>query len=130
MIETVVATEPCGTRTAAHTTCRFGRVLRRLAGVQSAHVPTQHRGEVNGAPDGVPRPEFLVRQRGPVVLVRSPQCEELARVLTSAGFGVRTELDNEWVGSLTVSGASAEQVGELAASHGLVLHELRTDSPG
>ncbi|MCO1579529.1 hypothetical protein M8C13_27635 [Crossiella sp. SN42] len=129
MIETVTATEPCGTRSAAHTTCRFGRVLRRLAGVQPEHAPASVRAE-HGAPDLLAHPELLVRQRNPVVLVRSPQCEELARVLTGAGFGVHRELDNEWVGSLTVSGASAEQVGELAASHRLVLHELRTNSPG
>ncbi|MCK2236315.1 MULTISPECIES: hypothetical protein [unclassified Crossiella] len=129
MIETVTATEPCGTRTTAHPTCRFGRVLRRLAGAQPEHAPEATRSD-NGAAESLTHPELLVRQRGPVVLVRSPQCEELARVLTGAGFAVRRELGNEWVGSLTVSGASAEQVGELAASHGLVLHELRTDSPG
>jgi ABC-2 type transport system ATP-binding protein len=54
--------------------------------------------------------------------VRSPDAERLASVLTGAGLDVRSLGE----GGLAVT-ASPEQVGELAASHGIVLHELTTE---
>jgi len=54
--------------------------------------------------------------------VRSPDAERLASVLASAGLDASPLGD----GGLAVA-ASPEQVGELAAAHGLVLHELTTE---
>ncbi len=51
--------------------------------------------------------------------VRSPQDAQLASVLTGAGLEVRSLGDE----TLAVSAAPA-QIGELAAKHGIVLHEL------
>ena len=51
--------------------------------------------------------------------VRSPEAERLASLLTQAGFDARSLGD----GTLAVA-ATPEQVGELAAAHGIVLHEL------
>lgn len=87
MSQTATAAPPCGTTATVHTTCRIGRVLRRLAGVQTT------RERRPASPDGefqVPRPtsDFVVPQRCPAVLVRSPQCEQLESVLRNAGFAV------------------------------------------
>jgi ABC-2 type transport system ATP-binding protein len=54
--------------------------------------------------------------------VRSPEAERLASVLASAGLDARSLGD----GGLAVT-ASPEQVGELAAANGIVLHELTTE---
>jgi ABC-2 type transport system ATP-binding protein len=54
------------------------------------------------------------------VLVRSPQATELREVLA----GRATAIAAVAPGLLRVRGASAEQIGELAAEKGLVLHEL------
>jgi ABC-2 type transport system ATP-binding protein len=56
------------------------------------------------------------------VLVRSPNAERLARVLAEAGVVWSPIRD----GALAVS-AAPEQVGELAAAHGIVLHELTVE---
>ena len=53
------------------------------------------------------------------VRVRSPHADRLAELLTKAGASL-TPAD----GGITVRGITSEQVGELAAAHGLVLHEL------
>jgi ABC-2 type transport system ATP-binding protein len=53
------------------------------------------------------------------VLVRSPQAEALAGALREQGATAVPD-----GGRLRVTGATAEAVGELAARHGLVLHEL------
>ncbi len=53
------------------------------------------------------------------VLVRSPQVDALARVLREQG-ATAVPVD----GRLRVAGTTVEAVGELAARHGLVLHEL------
>lgn len=55
------------------------------------------------------------------VKVRSPQLAELARLL--AGLGAETTLEAD--GSLTVSGAEASAIGDLAAQQSIALHELR-----
>jgi ABC-2 type transport system ATP-binding protein len=54
------------------------------------------------------------------VRVRSPEADRLAGLLTAAGFAVSAAGD----GLLTVSGAPSARVGEVAAAHGVVLHEL------
>ncbi|MFC6083173.1 ABC transporter ATP-binding protein [Sphaerisporangium aureirubrum] len=53
------------------------------------------------------------------VLARTPDARRLARALTAMGAQVR--LDGE---ELTVTGATPEEVGRLAAAEGAVLHEL------
>ena len=54
--------------------------------------------------------------------VRSPEAERLASVLARAGLQARSIGD----GNLAVA-APPERVGELAAEHGIVLHELTTE---
>jgi ABC-2 type transport system ATP-binding protein len=54
------------------------------------------------------------------VLVRTPWSDELAGLMTAAGAAVTREDD----GALAVTGLDAPAVGELAAAHGLALHEL------
>ena len=54
--------------------------------------------------------------------VRSPEAERLASLLAQAGFDARSLGD----GTLAVA-ATPEQVGELAAAHGVVLHELTVE---
>jgi ABC-2 type transport system ATP-binding protein len=54
------------------------------------------------------------------VRVRSPQLGQLRSVLD--GNGADTALGDD--GSLTVRGIDREAVGEIAARHGIVLHEL------
>jgi ABC-2 type transport system ATP-binding protein len=65
-------------------------------------------------------PDFVERATEAAVLVRSPQAERLRTALTQQGFGVRREAD----GGLVVTGAISDQIGEVAAAHGVVLHEL------
>ncbi|MGI9822890.1 ABC transporter ATP-binding protein [Agromyces sp. Marseille-Q5079] len=54
------------------------------------------------------------------VLVRTPQADELASALAEAGAATRRAPD----GALIVANATARRVGELAASHAIVLYEL------
>ena len=54
------------------------------------------------------------------VRVRSPRATELAAALTRDGVTVTSPEP----GTLEVSGATAEHVGEVAFTHGLLLHEL------
>jgi ABC-2 type transport system ATP-binding protein len=56
------------------------------------------------------------------VQVRSPCQDQLARLLRAAGAAAGPGPD----GSLTVTGATAAEVGKLAAGHGIELHELLT----
>ena len=63
--------------------------------------------------------EFVAGASKKLVDVRSPQPTALAEVLTGLGATV-DEID----GHLQVNGLTAEQVGEAAASHQIVLHEL------
>ena len=57
------------------------------------------------------------------VRVRSPEAGTLLRVLGDAGITATPVAD----GALAVSGAPAERVGQIAAAHGIVLHELLTE---
>lgn len=64
-------------------------------------------------------------ERSEQVTVRSPQLNELASSLTTHGANTRQpSKEDNGTGVLTVFGISAARVGELAAAHGLVLHEL------
>jgi ABC-2 type transport system ATP-binding protein len=54
------------------------------------------------------------------VLVRSPRAGELAGLLTAGGAAVRPEGD----GGLAVTGLDAPAIGDLAAGHGIAVHEL------
>ena len=56
------------------------------------------------------------------VRVRSPRRDDLAILLRQRGAVTEPTAD----GSLTVTGATAAEVGELAARHGIALHELLT----
>jgi ABC-2 type transport system ATP-binding protein len=63
--------------------------------------------------------DFIRRNSRSYVRVRTPERERFLDVLRSAGLTAM-----ETGGTLELDGVSAEQVGELAARHGLVLHEL------
>ncbi len=64
--------------------------------------------------------EFIERNSRSYVRVRSPERERLLDVLHGAGI---TAVENG-NGTLEVDGSKAEHIGELAARHQLVLHEL------
>jgi len=65
--------------------------------------------------------EFVRRASGTAVRVRSPQAARL-RELLLADAGV--SVSDAGPGLLEVTGLTAEQIGEAAAAHGVVLHEL------
>lgn len=68
----------------------------------------------------------LVRSSpGGDVLVRTPHGDDLARLLTARQSLVVAEPD----GGLAVTGLDAGAIGQLAAEHGLVIHELTTRYP-
>jgi energy-coupling factor transporter ATP-binding protein EcfA2 len=64
--------------------------------------------------------ELVRRGSGGQVRVRSPQQDRLAGLLRANGTAVETGTE----GALLVRGTNAAAVGELAARHGIVLHEL------
>lgn len=64
--------------------------------------------------------EFLRQASRDAVLVRTPQAAELRATLAAPGVAVTDGED----GALEVIGITAQQVGETAAAHGIVLHEL------
>jgi ABC-2 type transport system ATP-binding protein len=64
--------------------------------------------------------EFVRNAAQSFVRVRSPQAPMLAELLRQDGAGVTVASD----GVLEIVGAEAPAVGELAAAHGVVLHEL------
>ncbi len=64
--------------------------------------------------------EFVRGASRNAVHVRSPQATELAAALAAPGVSLEPGKDGE----LEVTGLSSEQVGEAAAAHGIVLHEL------
>ncbi|CAL9585894.1 Bacitracin transport ATP-binding protein BcrA [Streptomyces sp. enrichment culture] len=64
--------------------------------------------------------DFIERNSRSYVRIRSPQRERLLDVLHRAGI-TAVESGN---GALEVDGSKAEHIGELAARHQLVLHEL------
>jgi ABC-2 type transport system ATP-binding protein len=64
--------------------------------------------------------EFVRRASKQLVLVRTPQPDELRAVVAGPDVAMSATAD----GGLDVVGLSAEQIGEAAASAGVVLHEL------
>ncbi len=64
--------------------------------------------------------EFIAESSGVFVRVQSPRIEELERLVTTGGAQAVREVD----GALSVRGMSAAQVGELAGTAGIHLHEL------
>jgi len=63
---------------------------------------------------------FISRASTRAVHVRSPQTDDLRRVLTDGGADVVVQPD----GLLVVTGLAAPRIGDLAGDHGLRLHEL------
>jgi ABC-2 type transport system ATP-binding protein len=59
------------------------------------------------------------------VLVRSPRAGELAELLTARGAAVTPEDD----GGLAVTGVDAAAIADLAAAHGIAVHELTPRQP-
>jgi ABC-2 type transport system ATP-binding protein len=64
--------------------------------------------------------DFIAQNSRSYVRIRTPQRERLLDVLHAAGVTV-VETGN---GTLEVDGGKSEQIGELAAQHQIVLHEL------
>jgi ABC-2 type transport system ATP-binding protein len=64
--------------------------------------------------------ELVRRGSGGQVRVRSPQGRRLSELLRAQGATVHSSTD----GALVVAGADSAAVGELAARHGIALHEL------
>jgi ABC-2 type transport system ATP-binding protein len=64
--------------------------------------------------------DFIERNSRSYIRIRSPQRERLLDVLHEAGVTVV----ESGSGALEVDGGKAEQIGELAAQHQIVLHEL------
>jgi ABC-2 type transport system ATP-binding protein len=64
--------------------------------------------------------EFLSAASGNVVRLRSPQADELSRLLVSPDVTVEA-LEP---GYLEVHGLTAVQIGDVAAANGIALHEL------
>jgi ABC-2 type transport system ATP-binding protein len=64
--------------------------------------------------------ELVRNASGNVVLVRSPQADELRDRIVSDGISVVSNAP----GLLEVHGLPASRIGEVAAAHGIVLHEL------
>ncbi|XVS64404.1 ABC transporter ATP-binding protein [Actinosynnema sp. CA-299493] len=64
--------------------------------------------------------EFVERSTENTVRVRSPHADKLGAMLVDKGFTVREDSD----GSLTVTGALSDEIGDIAAASGVVLHEL------
>jgi ABC-2 type transport system ATP-binding protein len=66
---------------------------------------------------------FIEENARTFVRVRTPEPERLADVLAADGLPPERRPARA-DGSVEVSGAGAERIGELAAAHRLVLHEL------
>jgi ABC-2 type transport system ATP-binding protein len=65
--------------------------------------------------------EFVARASKNVVLVRSPELERLRALLAENGA---TSFEPRERNALEVHGIAAHDVGDLAASHGIAIHEL------
>jgi ABC-2 type transport system ATP-binding protein len=65
--------------------------------------------------------EFVSRSGADTVRVRSPQLQQLHRVLTEAGLTAHTE---NGAAALLVHGGAIEVIGDLAARNAITLHEL------
>ena len=67
----------------------------------------------------------LVSSSGTSVAVRTPRTADLAAVLVADGATIQSE-QGEW---LAITGASTEQVGTLAAAHGIPIFETNSHAP-
>jgi ABC-2 type transport system ATP-binding protein len=65
--------------------------------------------------------EFVARASKRVVLVRSPQLDQLGALLADEGATAQEPRER---GAVEVHGLSPEEIGDLAAAHGIVIHEL------
>ncbi|HEX3515520.1 MAG TPA: ATP-binding cassette domain-containing protein [Trebonia sp.] len=66
--------------------------------------------------------EFVASASGSAVRVRTPSADQLVRVVTAKGGTTSTDDD----GAIEVRGMSTEQIGDLAFTEGIRLHELTT----
>jgi len=66
--------------------------------------------------------DFVARASGAAVRVRTPSADQLIRAVSAKGATAAADAD----GSIEVRGMPAEQIGDLAFSEGLRLHELTT----
>jgi ABC-2 type transport system ATP-binding protein len=66
--------------------------------------------------------DFIARASGAAVRVRTPSADQLAKAVTAQGGTVTPDTD----GGLEVRGLSSQQIGDLAFSEGIRLHELAT----
>ena len=64
--------------------------------------------------------EFVRKASGGTVRVRSPQASNLQELVR----GEKVSVTSSEPGVLELSGLTAEQIGDVAAAHGIVLHEL------
>ncbi|MGE5136468.1 MAG: ABC transporter ATP-binding protein [Gemmatimonadota bacterium] len=71
-----------------------------------------------------PTQEFIERSSEKSVLVRSPDADRLAGLLTAEGAAVTAAEADGSPGALRVGGMEAARVGEIAAAGQIVLHEL------
>jgi ABC-2 type transport system ATP-binding protein len=67
-----------------------------------------------------PTEQFIESSTRADVLVRSPRAGDLAGLLTASGGAVVPDAD----GGLAVTGLDAPAIGNLAAEHGIAVHEL------
>ena len=72
--------------------------------------------------------DFVKRFTRSAVLVRTPRAEELAGLIRArpTAAGAAPAVDRDVDGSLLARGITAAEVGDLAAVHGIALHELTT----
>jgi ABC-2 type transport system ATP-binding protein len=68
--------------------------------------------------------EFIAESSSQFVRVRSPHSDRFEELLVAQGAVVRREAD----GALAVSALSAPDIGDLAGTNGIFLHELSTQS--
>ena len=66
--------------------------------------------------------EFIAGSSGASVRVRTPSADQFVRAITAKGATAATDED----GSIEVRGMTTEQLGDLAFSEGIRLHELTT----
>jgi ABC-2 type transport system ATP-binding protein len=81
------------------------------------HIIVLGRGRVIA---DAPVSEIIARSTGGAVTVRTPQTDALSPALAAEGASISAQPD----GALLVTGIAAPRIGELAASAGVVLHEL------
>ncbi len=68
--------------------------------------------------------DVIARSTDKSVRVRTPDADRLAELITAAGGKAVRGTPTEGAGLLTVTGLESSRIGELAASAGIVLHEL------